>query len=55
MQNCNFIFVVNFFFKLLVFLYSDKVSGTVGNTESDLTGPSFEPQASRSREERVTA
>ena len=27
----------------------------VGNTESDLTGPRFEPQTSRSRDERVTA
>ena len=27
----------------------------VGNTVSDLTGPRFEPQTSRSREERVTA
>ena len=28
---------------------------TVGNTESDLTGPRFEPQTSHSRDERVTA
>ena len=27
----------------------------VGNTVSDLTGPRFEPQTSRSRDERVTA
>ena len=27
----------------------------VGNTESDLTGPRFEYQTSRSRDERVTA
>ena len=27
----------------------------VGNTVSDLTGPSFEPLTSRSRDERVTA
>ena len=27
----------------------------VGNTVSDLTGPKFEPQTSRSRDERVTA
>ena len=27
----------------------------VGNVVSDLTGPRFEPQTSRSREERVTA
>ena len=27
----------------------------VGNTASDLTGPRFEPQTSRSRDERVTA
>ena len=26
----------------------------VGNTVSDLTGPRFEPQTSRSRDERVT-
>ena len=29
--------------------------GVVGNTVSDLTGPRFEPQTSRSRDERVTA
>ena len=28
---------------------------TVGNTVFDLTGPRFEPQTSRSRDERVTA
>ena len=28
---------------------------TVGNTASNLTGPRFEPQTSRSRDERVTA
>ena len=28
---------------------------SVGNTVSDLTGPRFEPQTSRSRDERVTA
>ena len=28
---------------------------TVGNTVSDLTGPRFEPQTSRSRDERVIA
>ena len=27
----------------------------IGNTVSDLTGPRFEPQTSRSRDERVTA
>ena len=27
----------------------------VGNTVFDLTGPRYEPQASRSRDERVTA
>ena len=27
----------------------------VGNTVPDLTGPKFEPQTSRSRDERVTA
>ena len=27
----------------------------VGSTVSDLTGPRFEPQTSRSRDERVTA
>ena len=27
----------------------------VGNTVSDLTGPRFEPQTPRSRDERVTA
>ena len=30
-------------------------AAAVGNTVSDLTGPRFEPQTSRSRDERISA